>query len=519
MIQTISSAILTPIRALKARYIPLLLIYFAYGFQTVTSVTLTFWEKENLSLSTEEFIMISAWVTMPWTLKMIFGQLVDNFKIFGSKRKAYIVIGSILLSLGYLMLMGMMVQHPAVTWMGNQFTMYLAANLLLMFGFVVQDVTADTMTTEVVEREGKSDDQIRAELTMVQILGRLSLMISGVVAAFMTGWLATIFESNPQNIIWIALLIPLISILGALFVRLEITDHPEHGKFNKTVMTGGLLYAAFMLLMAFWSKMVGSASGVIGTILQSLSPYTQELTFIVSAILLVYLLFWILKDETKQRKKTIFLVLLAIFIFRATPSVGPGTTWWLIDTFNFDREFIGMLQIISAIVPLVILWVFANFIASKPVRSVLIFLTIITAILSLPELGLFYGFHEMLGLSPRLVAIVDQAWDSPILHISMIPMLAIIAYYAPSHSRATWFAVAASFMNLATTAGSLGTKYLNKIFIISREVKDASGAVITPMDYSELGLLMITVIGVSLILPLLGIWLFLKKGRRDRLSD
>lgn len=509
--QKLSTALLTPVKSLKTRYIPLLLIYFAYGFQSVLSVTLTFWEKENLTLGTEEFIVISAWLTMPWTLKMIFGQLVDNFKIFRSRRKAYIFIGAILLTLGYLALMGMMIEHPAVTWMGNQFTMYLTANLLVVFGFMIQDVTADTMTTEVVDREGKSDGEIKTELAMVQILGRLSLMGAGVVAAFLTGTLAEAFKATPEKIIWVALLIPLLSILGALFVRLDVTEHPEHGKFNKTVMTGGILYAAFMLLMAFWDKIVAQASGGVGTVLQTLSPYTQELTFVVSAVLLVYLIFWLLKDESKERRRMIFLVLLTIFIFRATPSVGPGTSWWAIDILGFDRAFFGVLKIIGAVIPLVVLWLFADYIASKPVRSVLIFLTIVGAVLSLPELGLYYNLHEALGWSPRFIMAIDTVWDSPLLHISMIPMLALIAYYAPAHARGTWFAVAASFMNLAMTAAGLGTKYLNKLFIVTREVTDEAGEIITQMDYSQLGWLMITVIAIGTIIPLIAIYAFLRK--------
>jgi len=41
-------------------------------------------------------------------------------------------------------------------------------------------------------------------------------------------------------------------------------------------------------------------------------------------------------------------------------------------------------------------------------------------------------------------------------------------------------------MNLALTAGSLLTKYLNKIFIVSREIKNESGEIITQSDYSQL---------------------------------
>ena len=61
----------------------------------------------------------------------------------------------------------------------------------------------------------------------------------------------------------------------------------------------------------------------------------------------------------------------------------------------------------------------------------------------------------------------------------------------------------ASFTNLALSAGNLGTKYLNQIYTVRREVTDpATGAVTTQQDYSELGWLLITVAVVTVVVPL-----------------
>ena len=47
-----------------------------------------------------------------------------------------------------------------------------------------------------------------------------------------------------------------------------------------------------------------------------------------------------------------------------------------------------------------------------------------------------------------------------------------IANSAPEKLKATYFAVMASFTNLALSAAQLGTKYLNQVFVVTREVKD-----------------------------------------------
>jgi BT1 family len=85
-------------------------------------------------------------------------------------------------------------------------------------------------------------------------------------------------------------------------------------------------------------------------------------------------------------------------------------------------------------------------------------------------------------------------------------MLAWIANSAPPNLKATFFAVMASFTNLALSLSQLGTKYLNEIFIVTREVRDATtGAIQTPADYSQVGSLLIVQLLLGLALPLVAI--------------
>jgi hypothetical protein len=85
----------------------------------------------------------------------------------------------------------------------------------------------------------------------------------------------------------------------------------------------------------------------------------------------------------------------------------------------------------------------------------------------------------------------------------MIPLLTWIARNAPSDLKATFFAAMASFTNMALTASSLLTKYMNQIFLVTREVKDrATGTVQVPADYSQLGWLLITVTLIGVLAPL-----------------
>ena len=134
----------------------------------------------------------------------------------------------------------------------------------------------------------------------------------------------------------------------------------------------------------------------------------------------------------------------------------------------------------------------------------------------------FQGLHQWTAaatggvVDARFIAIANTALESPLGQVSMVPMLAWIANSAPPHLKATFFAVMASFTNLALSASQLGTKYLNEIFAVAREIRDAATAtVITPADYSQLGSLLLTVTVIGLLVPLGAILLTRIAGLRS----
>ena len=184
--------ILAPIQAMKIRYIPLLLIYFAYGASGFTAIVESFWVKNHLDLSAEALIALGVWLTVPWTIKMIFGQMVDSITIFGSNRKAYVYIGAFLIAAGMFIMISLISNYSCIQSYSTS-KVYIFASVIMVVGYVMQDVVADTMSTEVVDRN-QSEEEIMHELAMVQILGRLSLGIAVFVVSGLGGWLANIYS-------------------------------------------------------------------------------------------------------------------------------------------------------------------------------------------------------------------------------------------------------------------------------------------------------------------------------------
>ncbi len=491
--KAITNSLLNPIKHFKLKYLPLLMIYFAYGASGISSVAETFWVKEELKLSAAALVSLGVWLSIPWTIKMVFGQLVDSVRIFGSQRRIYVYIGAGLIAVGTVLLIGLAGDYEWVKFTSKE-NVYIISALLTVIGFVLQDVVADAMSTEVVDRE-QPEEKVQEELAYVQILGRLSISLAGVMVAGLSGWLAEVLSY--ETIFKISLIIPLISVVGVSIIKLE---NVKKSPINCKILCGGLLFAVFVIVMGY-----GQYQEWHNKILQFIFKYSQEIVFIVSFLVIVYMINLILKDIEKKTREFIIKTAVVIFVYRAMPSVGPGLQWWEIDVLGFSKAFFGTLSQIGAILSILGMWLFSDFIAKKPAHYTLLWLTIITTILFLPIIALYYGIPQSLGIDPKTVALIDTALESPFAQLSMIPLLTLIAIYAPEGKRATWFALMASLMNLALTAGGLLTKYLNEIFPVSRKIVE-NAKVVIPQDYSNLGILMIIVTVLNVVIPIVTIY-------------
>lgn len=479
----LKAAVIAPVMAMRLRYLPLLMVYFAYGALGLMAIAESFWIKEALTLTPADLAELGVWLTLPWTIKMVFGQVVDSVPLLGSQRRIYVFLGAGLMAAGLLTLAG-----AAGAWAPTYSldALYIAAKLLIVIGIVVQDVVADAMSTEVVERQlpdgtPRPQADVRRDLGMVQVLGRLSLSFGIFAVAGLGGLLAKIYSY--ETVFLLALAIPAISVTGAILVRL---DKVEQQPVDWRILGGG---AAFGLVV--------SALGLGGV------PYSQELIFAISMAVVCAMLMRVTHDLAPEARRTIFFAAIIIFVFRATPGIGEGYRWFAIDRLGFDEAFFGTLAQIGAGLAMAGTWLMADTITRRPVAYVLLILTVLYTVLALPNVALVYRLdlwtEEVFGFGAHTIALIDTAAESPFAQLSMIPMLTLIAIHAPEGRRATWFALMASLMNLALVAGQLQTKYLNWVFEVNRG------------EYSELPLLAVTAVLIGFVVPLAVILAF---GRR-----
>jgi len=509
---------------MRLSYLPPLLVYAAYGVSGLTGIVGTFFIKDYLSLSAEFLAALAFWAGIPWAIKMPVGHLVDLIW----RWKALLVwLGAAMIAASLLIMIGLISHMDAMRAVMSAEHWFVAAALVAPTGYMIQDAVADAMTVEAVPRvdeKGAPYDQhaLKSMHTTMQTLGRVAVIGGLALVALANVYLFYGTESLPQpekqalyaRVYWMALAIPALSVLGvglhgALKMRaaaaLRRQGRPEreieqllavHGEGktrpNWWVLGGSLVFVALSLSV-----------GLGGL------PAAQEIIFAGSFAIILFLLWRLARELAPAARETLIATALIIFVYRAMPASGPGYQWWAIDILKFDESFFARLQLVAYALTLVGMFVFRRYMAEKPISAIIVMLTLVGALLSLPNIGMYYGLHEWTArhtgglIDQRVIALIDTALESPLGQIAMIPMLAWIANSAPANLKATYFAVMASFSNLALSASQLGTKYFNQLYTVTREVRDrANGAVEVPQDYSELGYLLISVALVGLVVPL-----------------
>lgn len=502
-------------RQLRWSYLPPLMVYFAAGVAGLTSIVGTFFVKDYLGLSASFLAGLTFWAGLPWVLKMPVGHLVD---LFWRWKSILVLVGALLIATSLLVMYALIAETEAMRGVMPVGNWYVLATILAPSGYVIQDVVADAMTVEAIpthDAEGRafSKDAERAMHTTMQTLGRFAIIGGLAAVAAVNIYIFSGTETWPTDqkaalyarVYLIALLIPVISVSGVVLhaaIQRRATRRAAMGSGETTradwqILGGGLAFAGLTVS-------IGLAN----------VPYSQEIVFVGSMVVVGYLISRLVRVLERDRALALIGTATIIFVFRAVPLPGPGQTWFEIDELGFDEQFLAILSLLTSVLTLLGLLVLRPLMAKRSIAYIVVLLTLAAGILSLPNIGLYYGVHEWTAartggvVDARFIAILDTAIESPLGQIAMVPMLAWIARNAPDNLKATFFAVMASFTNLALSASSLATKYLNQVFVVTREVVNpATGEIDIAQDYSQLGLLLITVAVIGVVVPVLTVML------------
>lgn len=485
----------------RIAWAPPLMVYLAFGLSAVTGVAGTFLIKERLGLPASALASLAFWAGLPWALKIPLGQIADRH---WERKNIMAVLGAILVLCSFLILWALCKDPAPMAAIWPVERWFVLSSIIGPLGFVMQDVVADAMTVEAVP-ETLSRSESKAAHTSLQTMGRVSLLFGGLVASATSAAMLAGSAAKPPSerfldyadIFLAATFIPAISLLGiglSLFLKfsgrtVEPERHPSASHDN-AILFAGCAFAVF-----------AASAGLLMT------SMAEETVLVVSMAVILWFMTRLSTSLSPESRRVLWGTAAILFVFRAVPGPGEGVSWWMIDRLGFDPSFLSKLGLISSVIAIFGVLSMKNLMAKTPIPVLVVWLSIAGFVLGIPVLAMAHGFHEWSAaatggvVDARFIAVANTAVESPFSQIAMIPMLAWIAGSAPDGAKATWFALMASFSNLALSASSVATSWLNKAFVVSRETAASASAPAVSADYSSVPTLLWTCAVIGLAVP------------------
>ncbi|WP_404787574.1 folate/biopterin family MFS transporter [Altericista sp. CCNU0014] len=148
-------------------------------------------------------------------------------------------------------------------------------------------------------------------------------------------------------------------------------------------------------------------------------------------------------------QKTIWLPVLFVFLWQATPSSDSAFFFFSTNDLGFGPEFLGRVRLVTSVASLLGVWAFQRFLKAVPLRQIFLWSTLISAGLGMTSLILVTHANRALGIDDRWFSLGDSLILTVMGQIAFMPVLILAAQLCPPGVEATMFAILMSICNLA----------------------------------------------------------------------
>ena len=190
-------------------------VYFIQGALGVAGVALPLYLR-GLGWSIGKIAQISALVGFPWIFKIFYGFLSDSFPLFGYRRKPYLIICSILSSLGWFLLITL---PPRTSWIVLSLAL---ANL----GFAAVDVVTDGLIVEYSRGPLSS---------FFQSVAWGSRNVGAFISGYVGGILAHHWRHDLKPVFMIPVILPLLVIFATFLARESKVEFKPSASFKTSL--------------------------------------------------------------------------------------------------------------------------------------------------------------------------------------------------------------------------------------------------------------------------------------------
>jgi len=407
----------SPERTNKFEVLAILGVYFVQGVVGLARLATSFFLKDELHLSPADMSIFAGLAGLPWIIKPLYGFLSDGFPLFGYRRRSYLILSGIFGFLSWLAL-GTIVDN---------FTTAIFATLLGSASVAFSDVVVDSI---VVEKS-------RPSFT--------SLEEKNVEGGFTGGG----GEGNEVG--------EEIKTLSKISNNVNIAGDLQSLCWGSAAL-GGIISAYFS-----------------GSLLQTVTPRTVFLITSIFPLLIGISAFFVnekqatydlkegnginLKAQLLELKNTllnprIYLPVLFIFFWQATPTPDSAMFYFNTNELGFQPEFLGKVRFAASFASLLGVTLYRFYLKDLPIKTVILWCALLSVPLGLSPLLLTSHVNRELGIPDQTFALTDTIVLTVLGQIAFMPTLALAASLCPPGVEGTLFAALMSIYNFSGTVSS-----------------------------------------------------------------
>ncbi len=356
-------------------------IYFVEGALGLARLAQTFLLKEDLHMGPAEMSATMGILSLPWTIKPLYGFLSDGFPIFGYRRRSYLILAGLV---GFL-------SYSALAWGTNgtistsdvtldsslALTGTIISLLLSSASIALADVVADGIVVQKT-RDAINNGDDPAVAGGLQSLCWGSAAIGGLISAYFSG---SLLESmSPRDVFGIASVLPLA--VGGMSLLIE--EDPVTNKLYTTNAKGN----------------VGNNELPVKSSGMDSNDALQSVQTQISSI-------W-----ATLRQPSIFKPILFLFLWKATPTSEGAMLYFLTNDIGFGPEFLGRVRLVTAASSLFGVWLYNQYLRRVPIKEILFWTSLISFPLGLTQLLLISHYNRELGIPDGAFVFGDDVISS-----------------------------------------------------------------------------------------------------------
>eukprot|EP00775_Hariotina_reticulata_P011919 gene11919-12063_t len=189
------------LRHVTPELVAIALVYFVQGILRLSSLALTFFEKDHLHMEPAQMAVADTISGLPWAVKPLYGFITDSFPILGMRRRPYLIIAGLTGSFSWLCLAAFASSIPSTV------VCITAAAAATAFS----DVVADSIVVELARASpGATEGSLQSLCWASHAFGRL-------ITAYLSGWL--VGAIGPRSVFCITATFPLVVCLSSCLIN------------------------------------------------------------------------------------------------------------------------------------------------------------------------------------------------------------------------------------------------------------------------------------------------------------